>query len=231
MNREVIALVPMKGHSERVKNKNMRLFCGAPLYRRIIDSLLDVSYVKKIIIDTDSDIIINDIKSNYKNNNCICILKRPDFLLGDFVVANSLIDYDIHSQYCSCDYILQTHATNPLLKTSTIKESIDVFFDNLECCDSLFSVTKLQTRLYDSNGKAVNHNAGELIRTQDLPPLFEENSCIYLFSKTSFANSNKRRIGLKPFLFEIPKLEAIDIDTEDDFIIAESIAEKEKRND
>jgi N-acylneuraminate cytidylyltransferase len=89
--------------------------------------------------------------------------------------------------------------------------------------DSIFSVTKWQTRLYNGDATAFNHNPKELLRTQDLEPLYEENSNFYIFSKASFKASNNKRIGAHPYLFEIDKIEAVDIDEPQDFIIAEAL--------
>ena len=86
--------------------------------------------------------------------------------------------------------------------------------------DSLFSVTRLQTRLYDSKGKAINHDPSVLLQTQDLPPVYEENSCIYLFTAESL-RKNKTRIGANPILFETNPEESWDIDEEIDFKLAE----------
>ena len=80
-----------------------------------------------------------------------------------------------------------------------------------------------QTRLYWKNGTAINHNPSELLRTQDLPPVYEENSNFYIFSKDSFNNCGNNRIGLTPQMFEIDKIEAVDIDNPHDFIIAENL--------
>lgn len=86
--------------------------------------------------------------------------------------------------------------------------------------DSLFSVTRLQTRLYDAQGKAINHDPKILIQTQDLPPVYEENSCIYLFSAESL-KKNGTRIGASPILFETDPEESWDIDEEIDFKMVE----------
>jgi CMP-N-acetylneuraminic acid synthetase len=77
--------------------------------------------------------------------------------------------------------------------------------------------------LYWQDGSPVNHNPTELLRTQDLPPVFEENSNFFIFSKTSFEEAGKKRIGLKPKMFEVNKIEAVDIDNPEDFIIAEQL--------
>ncbi|EAK0823120.1 acylneuraminate cytidylyltransferase family protein [Campylobacter lari] len=214
---KVNALLPMKGNSERVKNKNMKDFDGFPLYHAIMKNLLESSYVDKIFINTDSDIIASDVNKNFDCDRVV-IIKRPKEIQGDFVSMNDIIAYDLTQ--CNGEYFLQTHSTNPLLKTSTIDLAVKKFFDGLDLYDSLFSVTKVQTRFYDKNAKAINHDPNELLRTQDLEPMYEENSNFYIFSKESFNLAGKKRIGLKPQIFSMNKLEAVDIDNPEDFILA-----------
>jgi CMP-N-acetylneuraminic acid synthetase len=119
------------------------------------------------------------------------------------------------------DLFLQTHSTNPLLRSETIDRAIAAFIDDNEH-DSLFSVTPLQARLWDRLGEPINHDPGELIRTQDLAPIFVENSCLYVFRRDTFATSGNR-LGRAPLMFEIPASEAWDIDDEDDLAIAECL--------
>ena len=88
--------------------------------------------------------------------------------------------------------------------------------------DSLFSVTRLQTRLWNAEGEPINHDRNVLARTQDLPPVFEENSCLYLFTRESLERHGNR-IGERPILFELPREEAWDIDEEVDFRVAEAL--------
>jgi len=119
------------------------------------------------------------------------------------------------------DFYLQTHSTNPLLSPETISQAIQAFLADRERT-SLFSVTRMQTRLWTEDGKPINHNPAELLRTQDLPPIFEENSCIYLFKRETLLNY-KNRLGDKPRVFEIDPAEAWDIDEELDMTIVESL--------
>ncbi len=214
---KLIALLPMKGNSERVPNKNMKDFSGAPLYHAIMQSLLASKYIEKVAIDTDSDIIAKDAKENFGDK--VIIIDRPKEIQGDFVSMNNIIEYDL-SQLDGVHFI-QTHSTNPLVRHTTIDKAIEQYFDELDKYDSLFSVTRLQTRLYDKKAKPINHNPNELLRTQDLEPLFEENSNFYIFSKQAFADADHKRIGLKPQIFEVNKLEAVDIDEPEDFKLAE----------
>ena len=220
------ALLPMKRHSERVPNKNIRLFSGRPLFTIILETLLQSKWIDAVVINTDSDDIITIIQSQFPAN--VIIHRRPKELCGDMVPMNDIINYDIAQ--LSGDYFFQTHSTNPLLRCETIDIAFQKYFENISEFDSLFSVTRLQTRLFDKNVKPLNHKAGELVRTQDLEPIYEENSNFYIFSKKSFKNALNNRIGLNPHIHELNKMEAQDIDEEEDFVLAESIYNRKYSN-
>ncbi len=219
MKYKVAALLPMKGHSERIPFKNIKKFFGKPLFCMIIDALRKSEYISKIYIDTDSDTIKALIDKFYRD---IMIIDRPKRMVGDRMSMNKIIAYDMG--IIDGKHFLQTHSTNPLLTTRTIDTCVKTYFKNIEKgYDSLFGVSKCNARFYDHDFKPVNHDPGNLIRTQDLPPLYMENSCLYLFSRDSFTSNKLNRIGKKPYLFEINKVESIDIDNEEDFFIAEKI--------
>ena len=215
---KVIALMPMKGHSERVRNKNIRLFSGKPLYHYMASILQESDMVESIFINTDSDFIAQEVPKYFPK---VKIIERPHKIRGDFVPMNDIIAYDL--SVVEGEHFLQTHSTNPLLTRQTLEAAIQMYFQMNEEYDSIFSVTRWQTRMYWESGEPVNHNPAELLRTQDLPPLFEENSNIYLFSRTSFEFSNNRRIGMKPKMYAMDPLEAIDIDNEETFQLAEAM--------
>jgi CMP-N-acetylneuraminic acid synthetase len=93
--------------------------------------------------------------------------------------------------------------------------------------DSLFSVTRKNVRYWDILARPINHNQNILLRTQDLPPIFEENSCMYLFSKDILTRKHNR-IGDRPYLYEMPEIEAQDIDVELNFKVAEFLFKEKK---
>lgn len=227
----VTALLPMKGHSERVPNKNIRSFAGKPLYHQVASVLQESGLVKAIIIDTDSDFIAGNAIENFSKAK---VVERPQNLRGDFVPMNEIIAHDL--SVTEGEHFLQTHSTNPLLTLRTLEEAVRRYFEFDRGHDSLFSVTRLQTRLYWESGEPVNHDPRKLLRTQDLPPLFEENSNLYLFSRNSFTAAGNRRIGLAPRMFPMRPLEAIDIDDEETFELAEAVwamrkSEHNRRNE
>ncbi len=220
----MIALMPMKGHSERVSNKNMRFFLGYPLYRYVLKALKDSKYISQIVVNTDS----SDIKRGVlkEGGEKVVVIDRPEKIRGDFVGMNDIIKYDL--DVLGEGHYLQTHSTNPLLTTEVINDAIESYYDKNDVYDSLFTVNKIQSRLYDKNGNPVNHNLNELKRTQDLDPVYDENSNLYIFSKKSFVSSGNKRIGLKPQMFVMDKLDAIDIDEEEDFELAEILYKARK---
>lgn len=213
MTGKIAGLVPMKAHSERVPNKNVREFNGRPLFHWILATLRSSDSIDEIVINTDSDRIATEAKSQFNAT----ILDRPERLRGDEVSMNRIILHDVSE--VNADIYLQTHCTNPMLRPETITEAINEFKSAIDI-DSLFGVTPLQSRLWDKDGEPINHHRDELKPTQDLPPIYEENSNIYLFTEKS-VTKRENRIGDCPMMFEMDPQEAIDIDEYIDFKIAE----------
>ena len=214
---KIVALVPMRHDSKRVPGKNYRLMNGKPLYAYIIETLLSVSEISQVVVDTDSAPVMEGLAENYPQ---VKVLLRPENLRLDTTPTNEILMYD--TAQVEADLYLQTHSTNPLLKAGTISKAIQQLRSSWPEYDSLFSVTRWQTRLWDGLGRAVNHNPAILLRTQDLPPIYEENSCIYLFRRETLVN-RRNRLGERPIMFEMDAREATDIDEELDFVIAESL--------
>jgi CMP-N-acetylneuraminic acid synthetase len=209
--KKIVALVPMRHESQRVKGKNYRMLSGKPLYQHILSTLLSCPEIVEIVVDTDSKTIIEGIKATYPE---VRILVRPDHLRGGGTPMNEVLLHD--TAQVEADFYLQTHSTNPLLRSETISRAIETLLENYPDYDSLFSVTRLQTRLWDELGRAINHNPAILLRTQDLPPVYEENSCLYIFTRETLVREHNR-LGRRPYLFEIRADEAWDIDEEIDF--------------
>ena len=221
MTKRIVALVPMKAHSERVKNKNFRNFCGKPLFRWIVDTLLAVEEIDQIVINTDARKLLKE--DGLVESERILIRDRKPELCGDLVSMNLILADDIAN--VDADLYIMSHVTNPLLSKETIQQAIDKLGKamNNSQADSLFTVNKIQTRFYQQDGTPVNHDPDNLIRTQDLEPWYEENSNLYIFTKESFQSTNAR-IGKFPIMHECKHLESVDIDEEEDWQLASAIA-------
>lgn len=212
---KIAALVPMRHNSERVPGKNYRDFAGKPLYHRVIEALLACDAITEVAIDTDSPKILEDAAKHFPQ---VTLLERPEHLRAGEIPMNDVILNSLSQ--LNADFYLQTHSTNPLLSPESVQSGVTMFLKNYPIYDSLFTVTRLQTRLWDSLSRAVNHNPNILLRTQDLPPIYEENSCMYIFSEDIIRRKHNR-IGDRPYMLEIPAEEAQDIDVELDFRVAE----------
>lgn len=217
---KVVALVPMRHSSERVPGKNHRLFCGKPLFCYIIASLSACPNISTIVVDTDSPLIKDHLATEFPH---VRLIDRPEHLRPGEIPMNDVLLHDVG--VVDADFYLQTHSTNPLLSPQTINRAIEMFLEKRSTYDSLFSVTRIQVRLWDSLCRAVNHNPSMLLRTQDLPPLFEENSCLYIFSRQTLEKLHNR-IGRRPLMLEIDRGEAWDIDEEIDFELAEFLYQR-----
>lgn len=211
----IAALVPMRHHSVRVPGKNYRPLAGKPLFHHILNALLQTAEISRVVVDTDSPVLMEGIARDFPQ---VILLERPAHLTADTVPMNEILMHD--TEQVAADFYLQTHSTNPLLRPQTISKAVQTFLSQYPAYDSLFSVTRLQTRLWDGLARPINHNPAILLRTQDLPPVYEENSCIYIFTRQTLAQ-RRNRIGERPYLFEIDPLEARDIDEEFDFILAD----------
>ncbi len=213
---KIDGVVFIKKNSERLPRKNFLHFNGKPLYTVILQTLEQHPLIDKILVDSDSSEILDYVRSNLSKGIPI---NRPAGLIGTHISANDLIGYDI--MFSNNGHFFQTHCTNPLLTPQTISTAIEKYFGSLSEYDSLFSVTKIQNRFFDEGGKPVNHKKGEVLRLQDMPPMYMENASFFIFSATSFANSGGDRIGLNPQLYPVSRLEGTDIDFEEDFLLAE----------
>lgn len=218
MSRErIAAFVPMRHSSERVKGKNYRPLGGRPLFHHIVGSLLACPFIDAVAIDTDSELIAEDVAASFPE---VQVIPRPERLLGGDVPMNDVLLYDITQ--VEADLYVQTHSTNPLLRPETITMALQSFLDQRDRYDSLFTVTPLHTRLWWPDGRPVNHDPMVLLRTQDLPPIMEENSCLYVFDRATL-ESRGNRIGERPLLYPLEPGEAWDIDEEIDWAIVEHL--------
>ncbi|BBY78763.1 hypothetical protein MPRF_56620 [Mycolicibacterium parafortuitum] len=215
-----VAIVPMRHNSERVPGKNYRLLAGLPLYHHVVRTLMAVPEIDRVIIDTDSEIIIEDCARSFSDAQ---VLIRPEHLRDGAIPMNDVLLNTL--EQVEADVVLQTHSTNPFLKPETLSSALQQFSSPDRAFDSMFSVTRLQARLWDENAVPVNHDPSVLLRTQDLAPLFVENSCFFIFTPT-LLRERHNRIGYQPRMFEMSALEAVDIDIEEDFALAVAIAQQ-----
>ena len=220
MNEKIVALLPMKANSERVVGKNFKDFCGKPLFRWVLDTLLSVPEISRVLINTDAREILK--AHGLEDSERVQVRDRPLEICGDLVSMNEVIKDDLAN--IDADIFLMTHTTNPLLSKKSIVSALNTYKKSLheKQHDSLFTVNRVQERFYTSDAKAINHDPDNLVRTQDLEAWYQENSNLYLFTKQSFETAGAR-IGKIPTMLVTEPFESTDIDTPDDWSFAEAV--------
>ena len=209
---KVVALIPIKLNSKRVPGKNIkRLYDGTPLMSFIQKSCLDAKKIDEVYIYCSDDAVIPYVLPGVK------YLKRPKYLDGDDINANDFIREFMKT--VDADIYVNAHTTSPFAKASTIDECVDKVASGQY--DSAFCAESLRTFMWQ-DGRPINFNPDNFPRTQDLPLIYGETSIAYVFTKESFLKHN-RRLGSNPYVKEVSRIEAIDIDYPEDFAIANAI--------
>lgn len=209
---KTVALIPIKLGSKRVPQKNIKPFYdGTPL----------MSFIQKVCLESDridaTYIYCSDEKVKDYILDGVKFLKRPEFLNGDNINANDFIREFMKS--VDADIYVNAHTTSPFAKVETINDCIDkVKSDEY---DSAFCAENIKAFMW-KDGTPINFNPDKFPRTQDLPDIYAETSIAYVFKKETFEKYN-RRVGVKPFIKEVSKIEAMDIDYPEDFEIANII--------
>ena len=184
------ALLPIKSESQRVPNKNFKTLNKKALFKWILEKLISINEIDQIIINTDAVRKVRN-KLGVKINKKIIIKQRIDELKGNEISMNEIIKDDLND--CNNNDIIMTHATNPLLTKGFIVKCIAKYKESIKKnYDSLLTFDQFYGRFFDHNFRPINHRTGQLIQTQDLKPLYFENSNLYVFSKKSFKKKNNR---------------------------------------
>ena len=172
----------------------------------------------EVVIDTDSPFILEDASASFPER--VRLIERAEHLLGEFASIHEILIYDFERTEGVVG--LHTHSTNPLLRPGTVTAGIEAFLGVVSDHDSLLAVTPRHVRFYWPDGRPINHDPETLLRTQDLPPVLEENSCLYVFERDTLVR-RRNRLGERPLMFPIEGDETCDIDDEHGWRLAEAL--------
>ena len=210
---KICATIPIKSNSTRVKNKNFQLLGDKPLYQYIIDHCIQAECFDDIYVDTDSP----EINRYCVENQIICIKRKPELTL-DTANGNDVFHYDIDfvGHY---DFYFQLYATAPFLKPDTIRQCVDKLTHTTKY-DSILTATEEYGWFWHKE-QPVNYQPNILPRSQDATPVIKETTGLYGISKRAYERY-KCRVGATPYFYIIrDRKECIDLDTQEDFIVAE----------
>lgn len=213
---KTIALIPIKFNNRRLPGKNIKPLGGRPLMQYIQETLLQVKGIDEIYVYCSDEGVKEYLLPG------VCYLKRPQSLDQDSTKINEVLAS--FAQAKKADLYLLTHATAPFIKAESIQKGIDAVKSGNY--DSAFAVIRQQDFLWQ-NGKPLNYDLSAIPRTQDLVPIYRETCGFYLYTYWQIVEQN-RRIGDKPYFVEVSEIEAIDIDEQEDFDLAEAIVNMKK---
>jgi CMP-N-acetylneuraminic acid synthetase len=205
---KIVAFVPIKLNSTRIKNKNIKRLGDKPLCHYIFN------VIKKSGVD-DIFVYCSEKKIKQYVPKFVQFLARDESLDGDTTKG-----MEIYTAFCSeikADIYILAHATSPFLRPNSIKIGLKSISEGY---DSAFGVKKIQTFSWYEK-RPLNYSLNDIPRTQDLQPVFVETSGFYIF--TSEVIKQKRRIGNNPYLVELDHIESVDIDEKEDLSFARKI--------
>lgn len=211
-SKKIVAVVPIKLNSQRLPQKNIKKFKnGKPLCWYILSTLLEVSEIDEVYVYCSNPIIKEFIPDQVK------FLLRSESLDTDCTSMTEILS--TFANTVRADIYVMTHVTAPFVKKASIEKGLRaVIYDEY---DSAFAAKKVQDFLWQ-DGVPFNYALDNIPRTQDLKPIFMETSGFYIYEDIVIREWN-RRIGNKPFIVEVGEIEGIDIDEEEDFIIANAV--------
>lgn len=212
----VVAFVPLKLNSQRAPGKNLRLLGDKPLFHWILDSLLQVKTLDEVYVFASADWFADS--RTYFSDSQVTLLERPMILDSPKVSGSDI--YRTFASLVKSDLYLLAHATSPFLAPSTVDACIDAVVNGN--FDSALTVNRHQTYVRDFQGEPINFSADEMPPTQILDPVFSDTSGLYLFDASCAATG--QRTGRHPFMKEVRFPEALDIDDQEDFMLAEIFA-------
>ena len=207
----ITAIMPIKLNNERCPGKNTRMLGDKPLLQHELESLKKTGLCDSINVFCSSEDVVPFIPEG------VNFVKRPEYL--DLPTSNFTQIFTTFMEQNDSDIYVYAHATAPFITVETMKECIEAVKSGEY--DSAFCAIKLQDYLWQ-DGEPLNFDASNLPRTQDLKPIYQETSGVYVFTKEVFMNYH-RRIGKKPFIKEVSFKEAVDIDNPEDFDLAEAL--------
>ena len=209
---KVVAFVPVKLNNERLPGKNTKVFeDGTPLISLILNTLLHVRNVDEIYVYCSDDSIVEYLPLGVKYKKRSVELDRSETKINEVLqsFANDI----------PADIYVLAHATAPFISPSSIAYGVEQVVSGKY--DSALTVHKMQEFIW-KDGKPLNYDLAAVPRTQDLAPLYIETTGLYVYTHELITSRNVR-VGDRPSLIEISKIESVDINESIDFEIANAL--------
>jgi len=218
MSREIKAIIPVRSGSQRVKKKNIRKFAGTSLLEIKVRQLKRIPDITDIVVNSDSKEML-DLAASLG----VTPQKRDPYFASSEILAN-LFWENLAEQNLDCENILYTNCTNPLVSDESYNKAISLYNSLPKEFDSLTTVTEIREYLWDGN-VAINYDPSTHPRSQELKVYSALNFAISIIP-TGLMKARKSILGNHFFQLNLSDLESTDIDTIEDFRLAEILYER-----
>jgi len=216
---KILAVIPARGGSKGIPNKNIISVGGKPLMVWSIEAALGSRHITKTIVSSDSDAILNVAKHHGAE-----ALMRPADLAGDEAGSEGLIVHALEEEQKSgnvYDYVMLLQPTSPLRGTKEIDEALSLL--QISDAKALISVSLPEHTPYkafklNSNGylEGLIDNKTPFMRRQDLPQTFMPNGAIYLIETAQFLKTGALFCEEGTIAYEMSREKSLDVDTMED---------------
>ncbi len=203
--------MPIRLNSQRIEGKNLRELGGRPLMAYLLESLAAARNIDKVYVYCSNPAIVEYLPEGVE------WLQRDERLDQNTTLGEEI--YDAFTREVEADIYILAHATSPFIRTATIEQAVRSVESGEY--DSAFSAERVQTFAW-WQGQPLNYSLQHVPRTQDLEPLYVETSAFFVF-RAEVWREQHRRIGQRPYMAVTDRIESMDIDDPDDFLLAEAI--------
>ena len=218
----IISFVPLRGGSKSISLKNIKSFCGKPLSYWLLNSLNSATLVDKIVVATDSFEIKNVVES-FKFKKLEVYIRDSQNAQDISTTESVMIEYLNKCSFDQNDLFILGQATTPFTTSNVIDNAIRYMIENN--FDSLLTCVKFKRFLWNSENKPINYDFYKRPRRQDYEGLWLENGAFYI-NKIGNILKYKNRLSGDIGIYEMQEYSSVEIDEENDWILAESIMKK-----
>ncbi len=227
MNKHIIAIIPARGGSKRIKSKNTALLAGKPLIAYSIENARQSSLVGRVIVSTENEEIAA-ISKKYGAE----VFARPLALAVDTATSESAL-LDVLDQIeargePSPDLVVFLQCTSPLRAKNDIDYAINLLREKE--ADSLFSATRNFGLIWSKEAagvRSLNYDYNIRKREQSMDKQYRENGSIYVF-KPEILRVNNNRLGGKIEIYEMDMWSSFQVDEPKDLLLVEWIINNRK---
>ena len=214
-----LAFIPLRCGSKSIPLKNIKDFCGKPLVYWSLDALQNSSSIDKIFVATDCD-EIKSVVNSFELDKVEIYNREPQNSEDSSSTESVMLEFIYKKNFNDNDFLFLVQATSPFTQSKDFAKALEIL--KSENADSILTCVRTKRFFWDKNGLPLNYDYKTRPRRQDFEGMLMENGSFYI---NTIANiiKYKNRLSGKIAIYEMEEFTAVEIDEEDDWLIAEKL--------